>query len=90
MRSTPATGWGWPAFIAWLYLLIPGSLGATVIYFLLVRDWGASRTGTYAFISPIIAVVLGAALFGEVVGPSDVAGMILMLAAAGMVLRIKR
>jgi len=85
-----AGNWGWPAFIAWLYLLIPGSLGATVIYFLLVRDWGASRTGTYAFISPIIAVVLGAALFGEVVGPSDVAGMILMLAAAGMVLRIKR
>ncbi|HEY5299360.1 MAG TPA: EamA family transporter, partial [Acetobacteraceae bacterium] len=85
-----AGNWGWPAFIAWLYLLIPGSLGATVIYFLLVRDWGASRTGTYAFISPIIAVVLGAALFGEVVGPSDVAGMILMLMAAGMVLRIKR
>ncbi|MGH7211381.1 MAG: DMT family transporter [Acetobacteraceae bacterium] len=83
-------GWGWPAVAAWLYLLIPGSLFATVIYFLLVRDWGASRAGTYAFISPIVAVVLGAALFGEIVRPSDVIGMILMLAAAGMVLRIKR
>ena len=29
---------------------------STVIYFLLVRDWGASRTGTYAFVSPVIAV----------------------------------
>lgn len=83
-------GWGWPAFVAWLYLLIPGSLFATVIYFLLVRDWGASRAGTYAFISPIVAVVLGAALFGEVVGPSDVIGMLLMLAAAGVVLRMTR
>ncbi len=82
--------WGWPAFLAWLYLLLPGSLGATVIYFLLVRDWGASRAGTYAFISPVIAVVIGLAFFGERVETFDVFGMVLMLAAAGMVLRLKR
>ncbi len=82
--------WGLPAFLAWLYLLLPGSLGATVIYFLLVRDWGASRAGTYAFISPIIAVAIGFAFFGERVEASDIIGMILMLAAAGMVLRLKR
>ncbi|HJS84999.1 MAG TPA: DMT family transporter, partial [Acetobacteraceae bacterium] len=82
--------WGLPAFLAWLYLLLPGSLGATVIYFLLVRDWGASRAGTYAFISPVIAVAIGLAFFGERVEASDVFGMILMLAAAGMVLRLKR
>lgn len=85
-----SSGWGWPAFVAWLYLLIPGSLGATVIYFLLVRDWGASRAGTYAFVSPVIAVVAGAMLFHEEVQAADVIGMMLMLAAAGMVLRIKR
>jgi len=79
--------WGWPAFGAWLYLLLPGSLGATVIYFLLVRDWGASRTGTYAFISPVIGVVLAMLLFGEHVGIADVMGMGLMLGAAGLVLR---
>lgn len=83
-------GWGWPAFIAWLYLLIPGSLGATVIYFLLVRDWGASRAGTYAFVSPVIAVVFGALLFHEEVEAADVVGMLLMLSAAGMVLRVRR
>ena len=82
--------WGWPAFLAWLYLLLPGSLGATVIYFLLVRDWGASRAGTYAFVSPVIAVAIGFAFFGERVEPSDIVGMILMLAAAGMVLRPTR
>jgi drug/metabolite transporter (DMT)-like permease len=88
---TATTGnWGWPAFLAWLYLLLPGSLGATVIYFLLVRDWGASRAGTYAFISPVIAVVIGLAFFGEQVEAADVLGMILMLSAAGMVLRLKR
>jgi drug/metabolite transporter (DMT)-like permease len=80
-------GWGMSAWIAWLYLLIPGSLLSTVIYFLLVRDWGASRVGTYAFVSPVIAVVVGATLFGEHVELADVIGMALMLGAAGIVLR---
>jgi drug/metabolite transporter (DMT)-like permease len=78
--------WGWQAALAWLYLLLPGSILSTVIYFLLVRDWGASRTGTYAFVSPVVAVVLGTALFGEKLDAGDVAGMVLMLAAAGVVL----
>jgi drug/metabolite transporter (DMT)-like permease len=86
---TALTGqwWGWPAFLGWLWLLLPGSLGATVIYFLLVRDWGASRTGTYAFVSPVVAVVIGMWLLGERVTPSDVVGIVLMLSAAGLVLR---
>jgi len=79
--------WGTSAWIAWLYLVIPGSLLSTVMYFLLVRDWGASRVGTSSFVSPVIAVVVGALLFGEHVELADVAGMALMLGAAGIVLR---
>jgi drug/metabolite transporter (DMT)-like permease len=81
------TPWGWHAALAWLYLLVPGALMSTVIYFLLVRDWGASRTGTYAFVSPVIAVALGTTLFGERLDMSDVVGMVLMLIAAAIVLR---
>jgi len=85
---TAALGhWGWPAFGAWLYLLLPGSLGATVIYFLLVRDWGPGRTGTYAFVSPVVGVVLAMLLFGERIDVADVLGMTLMLGAAGLALR---
>ena len=79
--------WDWRATVAWLYLLLPGSILSTVIYFLLVRDWGASRTGTYAFVSPVIAVVIGTTLFGEKLDVGDVVGMVLMLAAAAIVLR---
>lgn len=79
--------WGWPAFFAWLYLLVPGSLLSTTMYFLLVRDWGASRPGTYAFISPVIAVIAGVTLFGEHLDWGDAAGMMLMLAGAGLALR---
>ncbi len=79
--------WGWPAWLSWLFLLGPGSLGGTIIYFVLVRDWGASRTGTYAFVTPVISVLLGMAVLGERIDASDAAGMVLMLAAAGLVLR---
>lgn len=82
--------WGWPAFTAWLYLLLPGAVMATTIYFQLVRDWGASRAGTYAFVSPVIAVVLGIMLFGEHADWSDLVGMVLMLVAAGLALRPRR
>ncbi len=79
--------WGIAAWVSWLFLLLPGSLGATVVYFFLVRDWGASRTGTYAFISPVIAVILGIVVLGEQVHVNDAIGMALMLCAAGLVLR---
>jgi drug/metabolite transporter (DMT)-like permease len=79
--------WGWPAFLAWLYLLVPGALMSTTMYFLLVRDWGASRPGTYAFISPVIAVAIGYGFFGEKLDWGDASGMAMMLGAAGLALR---
>ncbi len=79
--------WGWSAWLAWLYLLIPGSLISTTMYFLLVRDWGASKPGTYAFISPVIAVIVGCSLFGEKLHWPDALGMALMLSGAGLALR---
>ncbi|MDR3538721.1 MAG: EamA family transporter [Acetobacteraceae bacterium] len=82
--------WGWAAWLSWLFLLVPGSLISTTIYFLLIRDWGASKTGTYAFISPVIAVILGCTWFGEKLDWGDLTGMVLMLGAAGLALKPRR
>ncbi|HYZ60810.1 MAG TPA: EamA family transporter [Acetobacteraceae bacterium] len=79
--------WGQAAWLGFCFLLFVGSLGATMIYFRLVRDWGASRTGTYAFVSPVVAVVLGVAVYGERLQLEDAIGMALMLGAAGLALR---
>jgi drug/metabolite transporter (DMT)-like permease len=86
-RESMRFHWGWPAFLAWLYLLGPGALLSTTMYFLLVRDWGASRPGTYAFVSPVIAVVIGCVFFQEKLDWGDALGMMLMLGAAGLALR---
>jgi drug/metabolite transporter (DMT)-like permease len=79
--------WGWEAWLAWLWLVLAGSLGASIIYFLLVRDWGASRTASYAFVTPVISVFLGMVVFGEHVSGTEAIGMGLMLAGAALALR---
>ncbi|MFL5251410.1 MAG: DMT family transporter [Rhodopila sp.] len=79
--------WGYSAFLAWLYLLVPGALLSTTMYFLLVRDWGASRPGTFAFISPVIAVIIGSSFFGEELDWGEAIGMTLMLFGAFLALR---
>jgi drug/metabolite transporter (DMT)-like permease len=88
-RAALALNWGLVAWASWLFLLLAGSLGASVIYFVLVRDWGASRTGSYAFVSPVISVLLGVAVLNERLDTTEIAGMVLMLAAAALVLRLR-
>ena len=79
--------WGVTAWGAWLFLVGPAALGASTVFFVLVRDWGASKTGSYAFVSPIVAVLLGLVVSGEALHPVDAVGMGLMLAAAWVALR---
>jgi drug/metabolite transporter (DMT)-like permease len=68
---------------SWLFLVLFGSLVAFTVYLRLVRDWGASRAGLYAFVSPAIAVAVGVVLAGETLHASDLVGMVIMLAATG-------
>jgi drug/metabolite transporter (DMT)-like permease len=71
-----------PAVIAsWLFLVLFGSLAAFTIYLRLVRDWGASQAGLYAFVSPAIAVAVGVLISGERVRATELLGMLIMLAA---------
>jgi drug/metabolite transporter (DMT)-like permease len=48
----------------------------------LIRDWGPSRSGSYAFVSPIVAVLLGSAVFGEHLSLPESLGMAAMLVGA--------
>jgi drug/metabolite transporter (DMT)-like permease len=76
--------WGAAAWIGWLFLVLFGSLLGYTIYMRLLRDVGATRAGSYAFVSPVIAVLLGIVSFGEQVRLTDVIGMGIMLAAAAL------
>jgi len=80
--------WGAGPWWAFVYLLGPAAVVASTIYFFLVRDWGASKAGNFAFVSPIIAVLLGVVLSGEALHPIDAVGMAMMLGAAWVALRV--
>lgn len=72
---------------AWLFLVAFGSLAGFTIYLRLLRDWGAARVGMYAFVTPVVAVIAGAAFFGERFGPFELAGMAVLLIATWLALR---
>jgi drug/metabolite transporter (DMT)-like permease len=75
--------WGWPATLDWLFLLLFGSLIGYSLYMQLLRDLGPAKAGSFAFVSPIIAVLVGVIAVGETVYALSVAGMVVMLIAAG-------
>lgn len=72
---------------SWLFLVAFGSLAGFTIYLRLLRDWGAARVGMYAFVTPVVAVIAGAAFFGERFGPFELAGMAVLLVATWLALR---
>ncbi|MFC3711158.1 DMT family transporter [Sphingoaurantiacus capsulatus] len=87
MLTTP---WPLPAIAGWLFLVIGGSLAGYTIYMHLLRVWGSSRSGTFAFPSSVIAVLVGHLAFGEEVTTTALVGMAILLAAAWLAIRPDR
>ncbi len=88
-RAAAAGAWGLSAWFGWLYIVIFGTLIGYTFYFILLRDWGPSRAATYAFVCPVIAVVVGIFAFAESVSASEVVGIALMLTAAALALGVR-
>jgi len=77
---------GWLGVI---YLALAGSIGAFVSYHWLLRQWPAARVGTYAYINPLIAVVLGYFVLSESINFYQLIGMVFILVAAFIVNKYK-
>jgi drug/metabolite transporter (DMT)-like permease len=58
-----------PAILAWLYLLVFGSLIGFSAFTYLLRVTTPSKVATSAYVNPLVAVTLGWALLGESVTP---------------------
>jgi drug/metabolite transporter (DMT)-like permease len=68
------------AWFSLIYLVTAGSIVAFTAYVWLLHYESPTRVGTYAYVNPIVAVILGAVLGGEVVGRRTVIGAGLILA----------
>lgn len=67
------------------YLTVFGSVVAFSAFAYLAKVWPPTRMGTYAYLNPLVAVLLGSAFLGEPFGPRLVAGMAVILAGVAIV-----
>jgi drug/metabolite transporter (DMT)-like permease len=67
------------AWLALAYLIVAGSIIAFTAYVWLIHHESPTKVGTYAYVNPVIAVVLGYFLGGEALGVRTVAGTFLIL-----------
>ncbi len=77
------TGEPWPhpipmAWVGWAYLVIAGSLISFTAFVVAVRSLPISIVMTYAYINPVIAVILGWLVLGERITWSTILGMALI------------
>jgi drug/metabolite transporter (DMT)-like permease len=73
------------ALLAWLFLVIFGSLVAFTAFIWLLGVVSIAKVGTYAYVNPIVAVLLGWAILGEPVTLTTVFAAILILCGVAMV-----
>ncbi len=67
------------------YLALFGSLLAFSAYIYLAKAWPPAKMGTYAYLNPLVAVLLGSLILHEAFGPREVIGMAIILAAVALV-----
>jgi drug/metabolite transporter (DMT)-like permease len=67
------------AWLGWTYLVVVGSLIAFTSYIIAVRTLPISVVMTYAYVNPVIAVILGRLVLGERITTFTVMGMVLIL-----------
>jgi drug/metabolite transporter (DMT)-like permease len=77
------------AWISLVYLIIAGSIIAYTAYVWLLHYESPTKVGTYAYVNPIIAVLVGTLLGGEVVGRRTIVGAALILVSVVAITTIK-
>jgi drug/metabolite transporter (DMT)-like permease len=67
------------AWFALLYLIVAGSIIAFTAYVWLIHHESPTKVGTYAYVNPVVAVLLGYFLGGEALGLRTILGTLLVL-----------
>lgn len=72
---------------AWIYLVVAGSLMAFTAYAWLLQNAPISKVSTYAYVNPVIAVMLGAVILSEEITVTVVAGAAIIVASVAFTVR---
>jgi len=67
------------AWLALAYLIVAGSIAGFTAYVWLIHHESPTKVGTYAYVNPVVAVLVGYFLGGEAIGLRTIAGTALVL-----------
>jgi drug/metabolite transporter (DMT)-like permease len=67
------------SLLALLYLIVFGSFVGYSCYIYILQKWPAAKAGTYAYVNPIVAIILGALLLREQISISVVVSMVVVI-----------
>jgi drug/metabolite transporter (DMT)-like permease len=67
------------AWLALLYLIVAGSIIAFTAYVWLIHHESPTKVGTYAYVNPVVAVLVGYFLGGETLGLRTIGGTLFVL-----------
>ena len=67
------------AWFALIYLIVPGSIIGFTAYVWLLHHQSPTKVGTYAYVNPVVAVLIGYFLGGEALGARTLLGTLFIL-----------
>jgi len=78
--------WTLRGVLAIVYLAVFGSVVGLTAYVYLLKHVPVTKVSTYAFVNPVVAVLIGLTFFGERLEPAEITGMFLILIAVATVI----
>jgi len=77
-------------WLAWGYLVVFGSMAAFTAYVWLLGNAPISLVATYAYVNPVVAVLLGALILDEPITPAILIGGAVIVVAVAIVISVER
>jgi drug/metabolite transporter (DMT)-like permease len=77
------------SIVALVYLVAVGSWFAFTAYAWLLQNAPISRVATYAYVNPVVAIVLGWLILDEVITPTTLIGASIIVVSVALVVRIE-
>lgn len=78
-NAIPVNAIPWQSWVAIVYLVIFGSVLSFIAYLYALQNLPTEQASLYAYINPIVAVLLGALIFGEILTGFIIAGVLITL-----------
>jgi drug/metabolite transporter (DMT)-like permease len=85
LGEVDGAAWAWLA-----YLVVIGSIVAFSAYVWLLQNAPISLTATYAYVNPVVAVILGALVLSEPITAAVVTGGAVVVLGVGLVVTAER